>query len=34
MAIPGCRETLRGSETVEALKPVEGDDEVEELVRS
>jgi hypothetical protein len=34
MARPGCNSTFRGREIVEALKPAEGDDEVEELVRS
>ena len=34
MARPGCKSTLRGRESVEALKPVEGEVEVEEAVRS
>jgi hypothetical protein len=34
MARPGCNATLKGRERAEALKPVEGEDEVEELVRT
>ena len=31
---PGCNATFKGRKRVEALKPVEGEDEVEEVVRS
>jgi hypothetical protein len=34
MARPGCNATFKGRDTADALKPVEGEDEVEELVRS
>jgi hypothetical protein len=34
MARPGCNATFKGRERADALKPVEGDDDVEELVRS
>ena len=34
VARPGCNATFKGRERVDVLKPVEGEDEVEELVRS
>ena len=34
MASPACSATFNGRESADALKPVEGEDDVEELVRS